>query len=193
MVHASKTVLVAQQLSEQANLWKDVLESQSCQVIFNPPQPDLLNVAAAYNLDLMIVDMTTGLFNPYALCRESRTRFPQVPIVLTHQVQRQIEPAEQRWAIYQGAAEVVPGLSDAADILEALGRVFRAIGWPAVDSEKLYAKLEKIGLWPRPQDWVKEIPPPVKADPPPPPKSNPVLVSDQAKYQVLYRGRPVKS
>ncbi len=119
----SKTILLAQGQALQVHLWKLGLESQGHSVVLISPCKELLEVATSQPLDLnlMLVDMTTGLFNPYAFCRGCQSKLPNIPVILTHYPGRHIEPAERRWAIYQGAADVIPGLAEAGDILHHPG------------------------------------------------------------------------
>lgn len=187
LLTVTKTVLVAQGQLLQAQLWKLVLESQRHTVVLVSPQADLVEVAATHSPDLMVVDMTTGLFNPYAFCRECRSRLPDIPVILTHYPRRPIEPAERRWAIYQGAAEVIPGLDEADDILHSLEQIYKAARWSfPIDTEALHAVLEQLGLWSE------------KDSPPPSPsvateeRQEQTAAPPPAKYRLMYRGRPVE-
>jgi CheY-like chemotaxis protein len=144
---SQKTILVAQSQPSQAQLWRSVLESQGHTVILEDPHAGILNRVMSCLPDLLIVDMTTGQFNPYGLCRDCRTQFPGLPIVLTHQVNREIEPAERRWATYQGAVDVLSGLSSAEDALDALMRVYMSVGWQQpIDRRALSKAVERLGL-----------------------------------------------
>ncbi len=187
LLTVTKTVLVAQGQPWQAQLWKSVLESQRHAVVLVSPQADLVEVAATHPPDLMVVDMTTGLFNPYAFCRECRSRLPDIPVILTHHPRRRIEPAERRWAIYQGAAEVIPGLAEADDILHSLEQVYKAARWPfPIDTAALHAVLEQAGL--RPEKDTSLPSPPVA----PEERQEQTAAPPPAKYRLMYRGRPVE-
>lgn len=198
----TKTILVIQGQSLQVQLWKLVLESQRHSVLLTSPHMDLLEVAKTQPLDLMVVDMTTGLFNPYAFCRDCHSQLPNTPVILTHHARRHIEPAERRWAIYQGAAEVIPGLAEASDILDSLDRIYKAAKWSLpIDTDALYIVLEQAGLMPgdaNPVPSPTSPPQPVIQTPTAPPQSvkseEPTEAKSsapQVKYRLMYRGRPV--
>lgn len=196
----SKAILLAQGQASQVHLWKLGLESQGHSVVLVSPCEALLEVATSQplDLDLMVVDMTTGLFNPYAFCRECQSKLPNIPVILTHYPGRHIEPAERRWAIYQGAADVIPGLAEAGDILHSLERVYEAARWFwPIDTEALYRALEQAGLWPgkvsrTSSSSTQAHPPtaslqPITAEEKPGQKDS----TPQMKYRLMYRGRPV--
>ncbi|MEN9202350.1 MAG: response regulator [Thermostichus sp. DG_1_6_bins_120] len=195
----TKTVLVAQSQSLQAQLWKLVMESQQHSVVLTAPRIDLLEVATAQPLDLMIVDMTTGLFNPYALCRDCRSQLPNTPVILTHPARRHIEPVERRWAIYQGATDIIPALVEAGDVLDALRHIYAAVKWPLpIDTDALYAALEQLGFMPEKSNSVSSTSPPQVAIPAPTPapsidseEQTASKPSSSVKYRLMYRGRPV--
>ncbi len=198
----TKTILVAQGQPLQVQLWKLVLESQKHSVLLTSPHIDLLEVATTQPLDLMVVDMTTGLFNPYAFCRDCHNRLPNTPVILTHHPRRHIEPAERRWAVYQGAAEVIPGLAEASDILDSLDRIYKAAGWSLpIDTEALYTVLEQTGLLPGEANPVPlPTSPPQRIAQPPTAPPQPIAAeanseqkasAPQVKYRLMYRGRPV--
>lgn len=189
----TKRILVAQGQPLQAQLWKLVLESQRHTVLLIPPQRDLLEVATAQPLDLMVVDMTTGLFNPYDFCRNCRDRLPNTPVILTHYPRRPIEPAERRWAIYQGAAEVIPGLAEASDIFDSLERIYKAAQWSfPIDAEALSATLSQMGLMARDPSSPASPPQPTgenSSSQAAPPETKPS--APQPKYRLMYRGQPI--
>lgn len=198
----TKTILVAQGQPLQVQLWKLVLESQRHSVLLTSPHMDLLEVATTQPLDLLVVDMTTGLFNPYAFCRDCHSRLPKTPVILTHHPRRHIEPAERRWAIYQGAAEVIPGLAEASDILDSLDRIYKAAQWVLpIDTEALYTVLEQTGLLPGEANPVPSpTAPPQPISPTPTNPAQPIATeasqeqkvsAPQVKYRLMYRGRPV--
>lgn len=198
----SKTILVVQSQPLQVQLWKLVFESQRHLVLLTSPRMDLLEVATTQPLDLMVVDMTTGLFNPYAFCRDCRSYLPNTPVILTHHPHRHIEPAERRWAIYQGAAEVIPGLAEVSDILNSLDRIYKAVGWSLpIDTEALYSRLEQTGLMPRDPNPVSSPTPPPQPMVQAPTTLPPSVKSEKnteakpaappMKYRLMYRGRPV--
>ena len=79
----SKTILLAQGQALQVHLWKLGLESQGHSVVLISPCEALLEVATSQSLDLnlMLVDMTTGLFNPYAFCRGCQSKLPNLSLI----------------------------------------------------------------------------------------------------------------
>jgi CheY-like chemotaxis protein len=199
-----KTILLAQGQPSQIHLWKLALESQGHSVVLVSPREDLLEVAASQplDLDLMVVDMTTGLFNPYAFCRECQSKLPNIPVILTHHPRRHIEPAERRWAIYQGAADVIPGLAEAGDLLHSLERIYEAARWfLPIDTEALHRALKQAGLWPAEVSRTSSsTPPPQPSAHSPTAPPQPITaegdpgqkdLTPQVKYRLMYRGRPV--
>jgi CheY-like chemotaxis protein len=198
-----KTILLAQGQPLQSHLWQLGLESQGHSVVLVSPREDLLEVAASQplDLDLMVVDMTTGLFNPYAFCRECQSKLPNIPVILTHHPRRHIEPAERRWAIYQGAADVIPGWQRPATS-PLLERIYEAARWfLPIDTAALHRALKQAGLWPA-ESAVHLLPPLPRSRAPTPPTAPPQPITaegdpgqkdltPQVKYRLMYRGRPV--
>ncbi len=122
---SSPLVLVIQSLPLQGQLWRVALESQGFQIHQEWPEVDILAAIATHNPKLVILDMTSGLFNPYALCRDVQARFPGMPIVLTCHEHRDIDPVERRWALQQGAAELMPALSPHKGLVDSIKRVIQ--------------------------------------------------------------------
>ncbi len=201
----SKTILIAQYRAWQADLWQLVFESQGHHVLLEQPRAELIEVITARNPDLVIVDMSTGTFNPYALCRSCRAESPGLPVILTHPPDRKIDPAEHRWATYQGAADVLPYLiQDPETIANTLASICQLAGWSTpLDRPSLDLCLTQIGIFPeapgsQPMDLVPLEPVELNTNGSALVSSNGSSSNHKAqsapakvKHQILYRGRVV--
>lgn len=202
MSDRAKTILIVQHQMDQAELWRSIFESQGCITVVAPPQPEMLALVAQIVPDLLIVDITSGLFNPFALCRDCRSRFPDLSVILTHQVGRPIEDAERRWALYQGATDMMSGIADARAAVGAAEQVYRSAGWAIpVDGEALNREMARIGMLPPPEGDPHHTPPAYPDLPTQPirpePNQNSVNRTSSGrvtpKPQLMYRGRPLRS
>lgn len=189
-----QTVLVIQHSPLQAELWRQALSSQGLEVIVESPQLDLRDPIQNSRPDLLVVDMTSGLFNPYAFCRECRESYPHIPVILTHQAHRPIEPAERRWAIYQGAIDLIPGMVKGNTLFSYVQHVLELVGWGSLLDVQALATamdLELVSL--------VEVPPLVSSAttetkvPVPPQISEVTPVPTPSKVKLMFRGRPVQS
>lgn len=199
----AKTVLIVQHQPDQAELWRAIFESQNCITVTAPPQTQIMALVTEISPDLLVADITSGVFNPFALCRECRSQFPHLPLLLTHQVGRAIEAAERRWALYQGATDMISGLASSEEAIQATDQVFAMTGWGrTVDIEALQTQLQRLGMTLPPTDpgIAQPLDPEPKPDPvlphPEPAtnghqKSNGSSPGGSLKLQVLYRGRPL--
>lgn len=200
MSDPTETVLIVQHQTDQAELWRAIFESQACITVIAPPQAEMIELIAQLTPDILVVDITSGLFNPFALCRDCRHHFPHLPVILTHEVGRSIESAEKRWALYQGATDMVSGIGNGQQALQIAEQIFGSVGWTEpIDSPALYTELERIGALappsppvaeelPLPQEDLPEFP---EAPDQPSPRNGHVTVAEPIKLQVMYRGRPL--
>ncbi len=205
MAERAKTVLIVQQQTDQAELWRAIFESQDCITVIAPPQSEIMELVTEITPDLLVADITSGMFNPFELCREYRSRFPHLPLLLTHQVGRPIEAAERRWALHQGATDMVSGLANPQEVIQAADQVFAMTGWGRrVNIQALQAQLQRIGMiLPGANslaDSSREDPEPQTEPVEPHPESasrNGHRGSSHGpptgplKLQVMYRGRPI--
>ncbi|MBW4518111.1 MAG: response regulator [Scytolyngbya sp. HA4215-MV1] len=115
MADSQKLVLMVQPTRLQGLIWQSVLKSQQISVIWETPDTNLIdniNLLKEAELtlpDLLLVDVKVPDFNPYEFCRWCRENHPSVKVVLTDVSVKEISRYERRWAIYQGAADLLPG------------------------------------------------------------------------------------
>ncbi len=180
----TRTILVIQQREKYARFWQQVLSSQGHQVRVETPQEDLMLLIEQHRPDLVLVDMSIGNFNPYALCRDCQKRCPESRVILTHPPQREVQEAERRWATYQGAAELLTIPKDPTKVADCLISIYQSIRWAEpLDQPKLMDSLQALNWLSKPEETAPPMPiPPESSDPKPTQKSPTPL---------MYRGRPV--
>lgn len=189
---SAPVALVIQPSPLQAHLWSQALTSQGLMVVMESPRDELMSFVHVHQPDLLVVDMTTGLFNPYAFCRECRSQYPSLPVILTHQAEYSVEPAARRWAIYQGAADVMPGLSRTVEVLDYLYQVLTLMGLGSQFNDQALLQALNISA-PSP---VADFTPAASApDNAPVGSSAPVMTPERpvsaGRSQRMFRGRPV--
>lgn len=114
MAAPPKFVLMVQPMNLQGLIWQAALRSQNLSVIWEAADVDLPSSLSYFKRkeialpDLLLVDTRIRTFNAYAFCRWGRHHCPSVKIVLVSGAQQEIAPSEREWAIYQGAAELLP-------------------------------------------------------------------------------------
>lgn len=110
-----KLVLMVQPVRLQGLIWQAVLKSQQIAVIWETPETNLaenldqLKAAGLVLPDLLILDMQSPTFNPYAFCRWCREQYPKTKVVLTNSGQTDLSLSERQWAVNQGASDLLPG------------------------------------------------------------------------------------
>ncbi|NJK64675.1 MAG: response regulator [Synechococcaceae cyanobacterium SM2_3_1] len=194
MPEVSTSVLIAQSQPEQSHLWQLIFQSQGHQVIQVAPQAQLFETVLAHAPGVLVADTTTGLFNPFALCRECKSKLPGTKVLLTRERHRPVEPAEQRWAKYQGATELLPGLPENGQLLPTAELVLELIGCTPINKTALQQAL----VAPEPEVdtniFAEEPPAETPSHPPAPPEPESIPPSAAPAYKpvIMYRGRPVK-
>ncbi|MCJ2544383.1 hypothetical protein [Thermostichus vulcanus] len=142
---AVRRVLISQADPFQAKLWQLALGSQGVQVILADAAGELeglLDQVKKYRPHLLIQDMGATHFNPYEFCRDCHSRYPQLPILLTHAVNRAIADGEKRWATLQGAADIIPALKPSVqELIPSLVYVLGRLQLPSPDVETLKRSL----------------------------------------------------
>ncbi|NJO42512.1 MAG: response regulator [Cyanobacteria bacterium CRU_2_1] len=109
-----KFVVMIQPMSRQGAIWQAILRSQEISVIWESPDVNLcdslthLKATGATLPDLLLIDTRLQTLNPYTFCRWSHKHCPTVKVVLVNGAQKEITPSEREWAIYQGAADLMP-------------------------------------------------------------------------------------
>nr|AZB71547.1 response regulator [Synechococcus elongatus PCC 11801] len=197
MAATPKTALLVQVDSFQAKVWSAALASQSITVIQEATNVDLgvmleqMGAAGLTLPDLVIVDMASEGMNPFAFCRFCRNQYPNVKVLLTNSTQTQVTESEQRWAISQGAQDLLPAFQTSSlltDLITALGQTTQVLGLPILDQQALIQILPKLLETPAvpgsEAEAVAEAPAPTVSQPPAPP------APETPKPQRFYRGRP---
>ena len=114
MADPCKLVLMIQPMSRQGILWQAILRSQNLAVLWEAPDVNLaasfehLKAAGVSLPDLMLIDTRIQAMNAYSICRWCRDHYPEVQIVLMNGLQKDISPSEREWALFQGAADLLP-------------------------------------------------------------------------------------
>jgi phosphate transport system substrate-binding protein len=131
MVNNTKTVLLLLETGYQAQIWRAALTSQNIVVLGSPSQNDISQVlqeleATEIGLpDLLLTELETR--NPYDLCRWCRQNYPSLKIVLVSNTQETIPATERRWAIHQGADELLPKFQRSNLVSIAISQVERVL------------------------------------------------------------------
>ncbi|WP_052055725.1 PstS family phosphate ABC transporter substrate-binding protein [Myxosarcina sp. GI1] len=148
MITYQKTVLMLLDTRFQAKVWRSALSSQNISVIGGLSDAHVAEILeeiqkAKLDLpDLLLTDLE--IRNPYDLCRWCRRYYPQLKIVLTSNSQRSISPIERRWAIHQGADELLPGFQPQnllSNTIYAAGRVLKILDCPPLQEAALVPAL----------------------------------------------------
>lgn len=130
----------------QGEIWKAALRSQGLVVIWKAKTLpldqmfDQMHQAQLSLPDLVLMDVGTLDSNPYALCRWCRDHYPEQRLILTNCNQKEISEPERRWALHQGAQELLPGFqleSVLQDAMTAVSRVLEVLNWRTLQPEPL--------------------------------------------------------
>lgn len=126
-----KTVLITQVSRRQEKIWFDALNSQISLVLQKSHNVDfeqiIQNKDAEKRPDLLLTDIEIKYLNPYTLCQSCRGQDLNMKIILTTGTQNQVTSAERRWAIYQGAQDLLPGFHPETLLDEGVARVNRVL------------------------------------------------------------------
>ncbi|MDG2990002.1 response regulator [Candidatus Synechococcus calcipolaris G9] len=168
----AKTVLMTQSVQRQGEIWHSILTSQGFTVIWEGNDADLVHVlgqmqAAGLTLpDLILIDMGMAITNPYRFCQLAQQDFPGLTIVITVGEERAITSAERRWAIRQGAADLLPGIQQStlvASVVSHLTRIMELLNALPLQQDALMAALSHLTV--NRQEAPADVPTPI---PPPP-------------------------
>lgn len=133
MVAPPQFVLMIQPMSRQGALWQAILRSQNISVIWEHPDVSLSNSfkhlkAAGVPLPhLLLLDTRVQALNAFSVCRWCRDHYPEVPVVLVNGAQKEICPSEREWAIFQGAADLLPRFQRDRLVSGSVARVRRIL------------------------------------------------------------------
>jgi phosphate transport system substrate-binding protein len=131
MVNNTKTVLLLLETGYQAQIWRAALASQNIAVLGSPSQndvPQILQELEATEIglpDLLLTELEAR--NPYDLCRWCRQNYPDLKIVLVSNSQEAIPATERRWAIHQGADELLPRFQRSNLVSIAIAQLLRVL------------------------------------------------------------------
>lgn len=148
MVSDRKTVLMLLDARFQAKVWRSALSSQNISVIGGLSDAHVAEIMAEIQKaqldlpDLLLTDLE--IRNPYDLCRWCRRYYPQLKIVLTSSSQRNVSPIERRWAIHQGADDLLAGFQShnlLSNTIYAVGRVLKILDCPPLKEAALVPAL----------------------------------------------------
>lgn len=145
-----KFVLMVQPMSLQGSIWQTILRSQQLSVLWESADVDLpktlkhLQEAGLSLPDLVLIDTRVQTFNAFAFCRWCQTHCPTIKIILVNGAQKKITASEREWAIYQGAADLLPRFGRETLVSGAISRVRRILDLldcPAMNQGKLVTAL----------------------------------------------------
>lgn len=97
----------------QGQIWSTILRSQHLSVIWESPDVPLPHTLKTLQQqqtlpDLLIVDTRLHHLEPLHLCRWSQKHDLDIEILLVNGMQAHILAAERKWALAQGAADLLP-------------------------------------------------------------------------------------
>ena len=132
MANLQKTVLIIQASESQKAIWSAALTSQKILVLQESTNADLYQIINQTKdvkklPDLLLIDIGVHYPNPYTFCRSCRGQDFNMKIILTTGEQHQVTSAESRWAIYQGAQDLLPGFQSETLLDEGIARVNRVL------------------------------------------------------------------
>lgn len=132
MANLQKTVLIIQAAEPQKTIWSAALTSQKLAVLEELTNADLYQIINQTKdveelPDLLLIDIGVHYPNPYTFCRSCRGQDFNMKIILTTGSQNQVTSAERRWAIYQGAQDLLPGFQPETLLDEGIARVNRVL------------------------------------------------------------------
>lgn len=150
---APKTVLMVQCSKMQGEIWREILNSQGISVIWAPARIKLLNFLEQLRYlglnfpDLLLLDIGAQSQNPYNFCRLCRLHYPELKIILTSSMRTDVYHSERKWAMHQGAIDLLPGFqqpnifSQASVVSEWIKIVLNALHWQPTAQNTLAATL----------------------------------------------------
>ena len=149
-----KMVLMLLASKFQFKVWQAALTSQDISVIGGASNVQVsrileeLKVAQIGLPDLLLIDF--DIDNPYNICRWCRLHYPSLKIILISTNQKVISSTERRWAIYQGADDLMVGFKQQnllSDVIAQVTRVLNILDCPP---------LQEIALVPALLDFCKD-------------------------------------
>ena len=153
MGDSSKFVLMLFPQGLQGSVWQIGLRSQHISVMWESADVNLVNSLSYLQMtgaalpDLLLIDTRLQDLRPYQICRWRQHYAPQIKILLVNGAQLEVTDAERQWAMYQGAADLLPQLNRYRVISMAIKNVNRAlelIEGPKLDCKALVSVLLKL-------------------------------------------------
>lgn len=153
-IHHLKFVLMLYPIGAQGLIWQAILRSQEISVVWESPDVNLIGSLAhlkAVELplpDLLLIDTRLQNLNPYHFCRWSHSHCPGLKVVLVNGAQKQIAPSEREWALYQGAAELLPRFQREqlfSGGIVKVRRILDLLDQPSLNHAALISALVKFG------------------------------------------------
>jgi CheY-like chemotaxis protein len=170
---SQKVVLMMQPSQEQGKIWQAILNSQNISTIWESDDCSLIEIINNLNNfgvelpDLFLIDLDIKSMNPYAFCRWCREKCPKTKIILTKSspllwsyrnqvavngdrnkiLANEISAAERRWALNQGAQDLLPGFRPDALLtgsLASLNRVAELLGDVSLNEKNLIKTLYNL-------------------------------------------------
>ena len=116
----------------QGQIWSTMLRSQRLSVIWESPDVLLPHTLKALQQqqtlpDLLILDTRLHHLQPLHLCRWSQKHNLNVEILLVNGMQSHILAAERKWALSQGAADLLPRICQKSLISGAATNLRKAL------------------------------------------------------------------
>lgn len=153
MVESHKFVLMIQPPSRQGMIWQAILRSQQVAVLWESPDVDLIDSLNHLKLagkplpDLLLIDTRLLRPNAYAIARWCHHHCPEISVVLFNGAQTEVTDSEREWAIYQGAAELLPRFRWShllSDTMEGAKRILELLHVSRLDSTALVFALFRV-------------------------------------------------
>ncbi len=154
MADLQKRVLVTQLSEEQQKLWQTSLISQGIDVITEPATSELIQVLEQMSgtgkqlphLLLMDIGITTAnstSLQARAVCRWCAENYPDIKVILTNPREEQVKSVGLKWAIRQGAIDLLPRLHSQT-VVESVSKVLEALG-SQIQSDNLEKLVDSFG------------------------------------------------
>ncbi len=144
MIQASKS---------QGKVWQAALRSQNLSVIWEEEGFPLMQALSELQQadqdlpDLLLIDLAAKGNNPYAFCRWCREHCPSIKIILTNSKRSDISSSELRWAVHQGAEDLLPRFQRREvmiGVTYGIKRVLESLNQPALDQKGLSSVLHQL-------------------------------------------------
>jgi len=149
MADLQKKVLVTQLSEEQQTLWEKSLRSQGLNVVTEPASSDLVEILMQISksgeqlphLLLMDIGITTAnstSLQARAVCRWCADNYPDIKVILTNPREDQVKSVGLKWAVRQGAIDLLPRLYSLT-VIESITKVLQSL-----DIQPLAGSFEKL-------------------------------------------------